>query len=104
VPLTAGFVSKWALATALIDEGQGLVLAAMLVSSLLAVVYTGRIIEIGWFREPSGSTAAAGTTPVSMGVATWALVLASLYFGVDPRLPASLADAAASALLGPGGG
>jgi multicomponent Na+:H+ antiporter subunit D len=103
VPLTAGFVSKWALATALLEQGQGLVLAAMLVSSLLAVVYVGRIIEIGWFREPSG-TPAARTTPPSMAAATWFLVLVSLYFGFDPTLPASLADSAADALLGRGGG
>jgi multicomponent Na+:H+ antiporter subunit D len=101
VPLTAGFVSKWALATALLEDGQGLVLAAMLVSSLLAVVYVGRIVEVGWFRQPT--EAPPSGTPLSMGVATWALVLLSLYFGVDPTLPANLADGAAEALLAWGG-
>jgi multicomponent Na+:H+ antiporter subunit D len=32
------------------------------------------------------------------------LVLLSVFFGIDPTLPAGLADAAASALLGFGGG
>ncbi|MPZ61949.1 MAG: monovalent cation/H+ antiporter subunit D family protein [Propionibacteriales bacterium] len=117
IPLTAGFVSKWALAMALIEDGQGLVLAVMLVSSLLALVYVGRVVEIGWFREPSPVIAASAVTatsatsrsstaerlPRSMTVATWTLVLLSLYFGIDATLPATLAESAATALLGSGG-
>lgn len=99
VPPTAGFVSKWALVRALIEQGQGLVLAAVLVSSLLALVYVGRVVEIGWFRE-SPETAAIERPPPSMIATTWLLVLLSLYLGVDETLPAALADGAAAALLG----
>ncbi|MFW6033620.1 MAG: monovalent cation/H+ antiporter subunit D family protein [bacterium] len=56
VPPTAGFVSKWALAVAMEDEGQWVVLAVLLISSLLALVYVGRLIEVGWFREPPGES------------------------------------------------
>jgi multicomponent Na+:H+ antiporter subunit D len=52
VPPTAGFVSKWALASALIEQGEWVVLAVLLVSSLVALVYVGRLVEIGWFRPP----------------------------------------------------
>ncbi|WP_158853403.1 monovalent cation/H+ antiporter subunit D family protein [Saccharothrix deserti] len=102
VPPTAGFVSKWALATALLERGQWPVLAAMLVSSLLALVYVGRIVEVGWFREPSLVTV-MNRPPVSMVAAIWFLVLLSVYFGLDATLPSSLADAAAAALLRNGG-
>lgn len=101
VPPTAGFASKWALAQALIDDDQWVVLAALLVSSLLAVVYVGRVIEAAWFGERVPAPAPAA--PTTMVVALWALVLGSVYFGVDPRLTAELADSAAAALLGGGG-
>lgn len=102
VPPTAGFVSKWALATALLDEGQWPVLVALLASSLLALVYVGRIVEVAWFRE-SPALAESKKPPASMVAAIWFLVLLSVYFGIDATLPAALADAAASALLGDGG-
>ncbi len=102
VPPTAGFASKWALLTALVDEGQWIVVAAVLASSLLAMVYTGRIVEVAWFREPA-ETGTASRAPVSMVAAIWVLVLASVYFGLDATWPAGLADAAADALLVNGG-
>ena len=100
VPPTAGFASKWALAAALIERNQWPVLVAMLVSSLLALVYVGRIVEVAWFREPTLTE--SKKPPVSMVAAIWVLVLASVYFGLDATLPAGLADAAADALLGGG--
>ncbi len=114
VPPTVGFASKWALATALFDQGQWPVLAAMLGSSLLALVYVGRIVEAAWFHgppkapeptepaEPAG-TAEASRSPATMVAAIWLLALLSIYFGIDPRLTADLADSAAAALLGDGG-
>lgn len=99
VPPTAGFVSKWVLARALLEQGQGIVLAVMLVSSLLALVYVGRVVEVGWFRQPPDRTAVE-RPPLSMAVATWFLVLLSLYFGVDATWPVSLAEDAAAALVG----
>lgn len=101
VPPTAGFVSKWALVTAFIEGGAWPVLVVMLVSSLLAMVYVGRIIEIAWFRSPAPDVEPAGA-PVSMRAAAWGLVVLSVYFGIDATLPGGLADGAAAALLGGG--
>lgn len=100
VPLTAGFVSKWALVQALIDAGHWWVLVAVLLSSLLALIYVGRVIEIAWFREPS---VAQTDTPISAGampVATWALVLLSLWLGLDSSALQALAASAAQTLMG----
>jgi multicomponent Na+:H+ antiporter subunit D len=99
LPPTAGFASKWALVLALQERGQWFVLAAVLVSSLLSVVYVGRIVEIGWFREPVENPPLRKPAP-SMIAMTWLLVLMSLYFGLSPVLPATFADGAAAALLG----
>lgn len=101
VPPTAGFVSKWALVTALIEDGAWPVLVVMLISSLLAMVYIGRVIEIAWFRPPAPDVEPAGA-PVSMRAAAWVLVVLSVYFGIDATLPAGLAERAATALLGGG--
>lgn len=99
VPPTAGFASKLALLRALAEQDQWLVLAAVLLSSLLALVYVGRIVEIAWFREPVETPPLRKPAP-SMVAMTWLLVLMSLYFGASPVLPAALADGAAAALLG----
>ncbi|MDP8931205.1 MAG: monovalent cation/H+ antiporter subunit D family protein [Actinomycetota bacterium] len=99
VPPTAGFVSKWALVQALVERGQWLVLGAVLLSSLLALVYVGRVVEIAVFREPAG-TPPLRRPPPSMIAMTWLLVVVSLYFGVSPVLPATLAADAAASLLG----
>ena len=98
VPLTAGFVSKWALAQALIGAQQWWVLAAMLASSLLALVYVGRIIETAWFREPPGSEAAPAA--LGMSVAVWMLALLTLWIAVDSSVIAGVASHAAQTLLG----
>ena len=101
---TAGFVSKWALMTALIDQGQWPVLVAMLISSLLAVFYIGRIVEVAWFRDPPDGTEPV-RAPVSMVAAVWVLVPAVARTSAStPPCRRDLADAAAAALLGLGGG
>ncbi|MFB8774805.1 monovalent cation/H+ antiporter subunit D family protein [Streptomyces broussonetiae] len=103
VPPSGGFVSKWALVTALVDDGRWAVVAAVLTSSLLAVVYVGRVVEIAWFREPGNDAPPAPPAPSTV-TAVWALALLSLAVGLAPSFPAELADAAAAALLGTGGG
>lgn len=102
LPPTAGFASKWALIVAFAEQGQWIVLAAVLLSSLLALIYVGRVIEVGWFREPVQGAHAPRTPPRAMVAVLWVLVLASVYFGLFPDLPADLADRAAHALLGGG--
>ncbi|MEV4477667.1 monovalent cation/H+ antiporter subunit D family protein [Nonomuraea sp. NPDC049504] len=102
VPPTGGFAGKWALASALIEEGQWPLLVAMLVSSLLALCYIGRIVEAAWFREPT-PVAEPSRVPASMTAVVWVLAAVSVVFGLDAALPASLAESAAEALLNGGG-
>ncbi|MGB0955133.1 MAG: monovalent cation/H+ antiporter subunit D family protein [Panacagrimonas sp.] len=99
VPLTAGFVSKWALALALIEQSQWLVLISVLLSSLLALGYVGHVIEVCWFRDPP-SDVSLKSGSASMTAVTWVLALLSIYLGIDASLTSALADAAAQALTG----
>ena len=102
VPGTAGFISKWYLVTAALDEGPlGLALIAVIVcGSLMAVVYIWRIVEAAWFAEEPADVAAVREAPVPMLAVLWLAALANLWFGLATTLPRELATAAAISLLG----
>ncbi len=46
VPGTAGFVSKWYLILAALEKGQWWLVVLIVLSSLLAVVYVWRFVEV----------------------------------------------------------
>ena len=97
VPLTAGFISKVMLIQALLEIGTlGIVLLGfVLLSSLMAVVYIWRVVEVTYFGKLSEKHAATTPqeAPLPMILILWALALANLYFGIDPSLPMGLAEA-----------
>ncbi|MCB9664066.1 MAG: monovalent cation/H+ antiporter subunit D family protein [Alphaproteobacteria bacterium] len=100
VPLTAGFVTKWALLEALWAEGLWPVAIAVLLSSLLAVVYVGKVVETAWFHEPSEALRARAEAPVDLLLPAWILVGLSLIFGVWGAWTTGVAREAALRLLG----
>ncbi|MCB1676389.1 MAG: monovalent cation/H+ antiporter subunit D family protein, partial [Halioglobus sp.] len=83
VPGTAGFVSKWYLLGAALDAGAvGLILVALIVlSSLMAVVYIWRIVESAYFQRPQTTAVATGEAPALLLAVTWTAALGNLYFG-----------------------
>jgi multicomponent Na+:H+ antiporter subunit D len=105
VPLTAGFVSKWYLIMAVLEHGWlgWMLLLAILVSSLMAVVYIWKVVEVAYFRAPAENAGwrAAGPreAPLGMLVVLWALVAANVWFGLDTRLPLALAEMEIGTLL-----
>jgi multicomponent Na+:H+ antiporter subunit D len=100
VPLTVGFVSKWYLVLAALEQGQWLLVAAILASSLLAIAYVWRLVEAAYFRAPVRDD--VQEAPWSLLVPTWLLVVANVWLGVDTRLTVGLAEQGARALLGAG--
>jgi multicomponent Na+:H+ antiporter subunit D len=102
VPGTAGFISKWYLITAALEQGSlGMALVAIVVvSSLMAVIYIWRIVEAIYFAEPTGDLSKVREAPLMMLVVTWVAALANLYFGLVPEVPVTLASSAADILLG----
>lgn len=60
VPGTAGFISKWYLVLAAMEKGQWWLVGAILASSLLAVAYVWRFVEVAYFREPLAHHKAVG--------------------------------------------
>ncbi|MEX0738430.1 MAG: monovalent cation/H+ antiporter subunit D family protein [Pseudohongiella sp.] len=100
VPLTVGFVSKWHLILAAVELGWWPIVIAILVGSMLAVVYVGRVVEAGFFGEAKDPT--RREAPASLLIPVWILILANVYFGIDTRLTVDIAEAAAAQLMAGG--
>jgi len=103
VPMTAGFISKWYLVQATLEEGLWLIAVLILVGSLIAVAYIWRVVEVAYFRAPAQRSHEVKEAPVSMLVPTWILIAANIYFGVDTSLTFGVARTSAESLLGMGG-
>jgi len=103
VPLTAGFISKWYLIFAALERGLWVVALMVVAASLIALVYIWRVVEVAYFR-PAPEAAVNGDTPreapLSLLIPTWALVAATVYFGIDTTLTVDVAGRAAEQLLG----
>jgi multicomponent Na+:H+ antiporter subunit D len=99
VPGTAGFVSKWYLVLGAIELGWWWLAGLILASSMLAAVYVWRLIETCYFREPSPKLESVKEAPLSMLIPSWALIAASVYFGLDASTTAGTAAIAAQSLL-----
>jgi multicomponent Na+:H+ antiporter subunit D len=102
VPLTVGFISKWYLVTAAFEQGWWPVALLIVLGSLLAVIYIGRIVETAYFRSPDENAAAVKEAPLSLLAPVWILVAANIYFGLDTRLTVGVAGRAAAMLTGGG--
>jgi len=99
VPGTAGFISKWTLIRAAIETGQLWLAFAIVMSSLIAVVYVWRFVEVAHFRAPEAETPARRKLPVSMLVPAWLMIAGSIYFGLDSSLTLGAANDAARVLM-----
>jgi len=101
VPGTAGFISKWYLIGAAMNEGTlGVVMViVILVSSLMAVIYIWRVVEAAYFSEKPQGQSVVGEAPWPLLAVTWTAVLANIYFGLLPQIPVSLSTQAAEILL-----
>ncbi|MGN7612848.1 monovalent cation/H+ antiporter subunit D family protein [Magnetococcales bacterium HHB-1] len=100
VPLTAGFVSKWYLLKGVLEQGWWFVALLILISSLLAVIYIWKVIEVAYFKPVPENAPEAGEAPLSMLLPLWIMAGASVYFGIDANTTVDIAKTAAQSLLG----
>ena len=99
VPGTVGFISKWYLVLAALESGQWWIALAIVLSSLLAVVYVWRFVEAAYFQEPDAGIAQLKEAPLEMLVPAWLMIAACFYFGLDASLTIDGAAQAAATLL-----
>ena len=100
VPLTVGFVSKWYLLLAAIEGGRWSVVVVVVIGSLLALIYTLRVIEAAYFQPSPDDAGEVSEAPLAMLAPLMALAAACLYFGIDTGLTVGVAKIAALGLLG----
>lgn len=101
VPLTVGFVSKWQLLIAIMEGRQWVLAGLLALSSLLAVVYIWRVVEVAYFQKPEGDAPIkVEEAPWGMLLPMWVLVGANLYFGIANQTTITVAEKAAKILLG----
>ena len=98
VPLTAGFQSKWLLATGALEAGMPLVVPVLLLSSLFTVIYVWRIGMLVWFAPDDVEPKVTSEVPWSMRIPGLVLAGLCLVLGVT-SWAGTWAQAAAEALL-----
>lgn len=101
LPMTVGFWSKWYLGLAALDQGWWWALAAIIISSVLAVVYSGRLLLAIWIGKPPERTGLPSQmhAPVMMVIPLWILAAANIWFFFDPEPLLALARAAGDAAI-----
>ena len=100
LPLTVGFISKGYLLLAAVETGQWTVVAVIVFSSLLALIYILRVVEAAYFQPAPDGAVESGEAPLTMLVPLGLLAFACLYFGIDTGLTVGVAKVAALGLLG----
>jgi multicomponent Na+:H+ antiporter subunit D len=82
VPLTGGFISKWFLLNALAQAQLWPVFVAVLVSSLLAIMYIWKVVEIAYFGECPAANKGVKEAPVLMVFPMVLMAFSILVFGI----------------------
>jgi multicomponent Na+:H+ antiporter subunit D len=87
---------------ALEEGGLGaFLIVIILLSSLLAVIYVWKVIEVAYFREPrANAIPITGEAPLVMLIPTWIVVLTGFWVAVDSTVPVTMARLGAETLLG----
>jgi len=96
VPGTAGFISKWMLVQAAFEQHLWWLALIIVASSLLAVIYVWRLVEVLYLQKPN-SDVTLKEAPMLIVAPMWVAAIACLYFGLDTRF---ILDAAATAAEG----
>jgi multicomponent Na+:H+ antiporter subunit D len=100
VPLTVGFVSKWYLVVAALKSGHWPLAVLILLSSLLALIYVWRVVEVIYFQNRPEDAPPVREAPLSLLIPTWVLIGGTLFFGVFTSFSVGVAREAAKMLVG----
>jgi len=98
VPGTVGFVSKWALVSAALEKGSLGIAFLIMLSSLLALVYVWKVVEIVYFQSPEVEVEKM-EPPLRLLIPTWVLAGASIYFGLFSNFAVEVAEKAAQQIF-----
>jgi multicomponent Na+:H+ antiporter subunit D len=103
VPMTVGFVTKWYLIEGAFKTGHWLAVVIVLLSGLIAIIYTWRVVETAYFQSPSSDREAVHEAPIMMMVPMVVLAAACLIFGLSATWTMDIAISAAETLINASG-
>jgi multicomponent Na+:H+ antiporter subunit D len=98
VPGTVGFVSKWALVSAALEQDAFFIAFLIMASSVLALVYIWKVVEIVYFVSPE-AVIERKEAPLRLLIPTWILAGATIYFGLFSSFAVDVAKLAAAQLF-----
>lgn len=98
VPGTVGFISKWYLVQAAVEQQIWWVAGVVVLGSVLAIGYVWKIVETLYFQPDKQPVEYAGPSrelvlPLILPV--WILALACIYLGLDTQITVGAAESAA---------
>ncbi|MGE0874958.1 MAG: monovalent cation/H+ antiporter subunit D family protein [Burkholderiales bacterium] len=99
VPSTAGFVTKWYLVIAAVERDAWVIAMLPVASSLIALAYMYRFVEVAYLRQPGPALADVREAPAAMLVPALGLAALVVASGVYSTPVVDGAAAAARALL-----
>jgi NADH-quinone oxidoreductase subunit N len=101
IPGTVGFIGKWAILGAVVQERHYLLAVVLVVTTLISAGYYLPVIMAAYMRDPSGDDAHAGAVlPNPAAVVVAGAVVLVLLFGVLPSGLLAAATATAGSLVG----
>jgi len=100
VPTTVGFVTKWYLIEGAFQNGNWLAVIVILLSGILAIVYTWRVVETAYFQPAPQGREPVSEAPLAMVLPMVVLAGACLAFGISATWTLDIAIHAAEALMG----
>ncbi|MFT5111251.1 MAG: multicomponent Na+:H+ antiporter subunit D [Parasphingorhabdus sp.] len=98
VPLTTGFVSKWLLISAALQQGMWPIAVVVVLGSLLAVIYIWRVVEVAYMK-PGSEEVSFQEAPIRLLLPTWILIAANFYFGIFTEINIGVSESAATWLF-----
>ena len=98
IPGTAGFISKWYLVTAALQQQNWFATVVILLGSLLAVIYIWKLVEMLYFKSAKEGQVSIKEAPLSLLIPTWVIALANIYFGINTEWTAGIAKTAVKML------
>jgi len=99
VPGTAGFITKWYLVRAALERGSWWLAALIVATSLIALAYVWRFVEVAYLRPAAPDLPRPGEVPLSMLVPAWLLVAACIWFGFETSFNVGYAAQAVQHLM-----
>lgn len=82
IPMTAGFISKWYLVKMTVEHGDWFILAVILASSIMALIYVWKVVEAAYFYDRPEGAKNVREAPKSMLLSVWILTGATIFLGI----------------------